>query len=327
MSMENLYLDSDEPVLLTAQNLVVDGIRHEAVLTGRRLILLRSDDQKAPHREIPLEAISSAIAGENALREPTITLVVTGPDGVLQTVCLVFIRAVSGRKNPQFEEWVNRLKERTRVTVQGPARPDPTGGTAGSPGVGVPAQQDHQGMAPVPSYVFRPHTPVSRQEQAGIAKAAAVVIIIALVVVGALFAAPLLKTKAPEGPVPPGSQGSSPGPAAPAETPALSPSLSPLPAPAAEPQVLVPPSGVWVRIQYPGAFVGLIGTRGSMREVNATGDRFYQIPATGGIIEAEINKMDGSGNLLAVELYRDGSRVTRVNSTAPHARVYLNAVV
>jgi hypothetical protein len=94
------------------------------------------------------------------------------------------------------------------------------------------------------------------------------------------------------------------------------------PSPLSPPQMLVPASGVWVRVQYPGNFTGTVGTmQGGMREVNTSGEQFYQLPAREGIVDVSLQKQEGSRDELAVEVYRDGLLVTRSNTTAPRGTV------
>ncbi len=322
-TMQNLYLTSDESIVLTSQNVVIDGIRHEAVLTSRRLIVVRLDDPKASHQAIPLAAIRSAIAGENTLHEPTITLSLASPDGVLNTVQLVFIRLASEHRNNQYDEWVARLKEHVSVSTAEPAGPTSPPGTPGT--------ADHPGTPRVPSYVFHPPKPVSPPPESGIAKIAIAVIVIAALLI-AVFAGSQLLSANPAGgtqpAVPPGAAAppsTTGAPPVPTPSPALTVQPSATPAPA--PEVLVPSSGIWVRVQYPGTFTGYIGTRGSMRQVNSTGDRFYQIPTTGGVIEGEIRKSESTGDELAVTVYKDGTLIKRINTTVPAGTLYLNIPV
>ena len=78
--MDNTYLSSDEPVLLTNHKIIIAGVRHEAVLTGKR-ILLTEESSGTVIEDIPFTALGMVTAGENALREPTLTLSFTTPTG------------------------------------------------------------------------------------------------------------------------------------------------------------------------------------------------------------------------------------------------------
>lgn len=83
------------------------------------------------------------------------------------------------------------------------------------------------------------------------------------------------------------------------------------------PASLIPQTGVWVRINYPNEFTGLVGTAGAEREVGDTGERFYQVSTSTGTVSAQIQKADGSGDPLTVEVYKDGELVIKKSTTAP----------
>ena len=69
----------------------------------------------------------------------------------------------------------------------------------------------------------------------------------------------------------------------------------------------VPPTGVWVRVRSPGNYTGYVGAEGYSLDVNASGERFYQIPILTGMIEGSIANQDTSGGLLEVSIFRGGS--------------------
>ena len=74
-------------------------------------------------------------------------------------------------------------------------------------------------------------------------------------------------------------------------------------------QITIPPTGIWVRVEYPGNFYGWLGIPGSLRGVNSSGSVIYRIPDSAEIIQVNMYKTDNSGNPLSVEVIRDG-RVT-----------------
>lgn len=86
-------------------------------------------------------------------------------------------------------------------------------------------------------------------------------------------------------------------------------------------KMLVPTSGVWVHIKYQNEFSGTVGTPNALRDVSATGEQFYQVPTSTGTVSASITKVDGSGDLLTVEIYKDGKLVTDKSTTAPMGTV------
>jgi hypothetical protein len=83
----------------------------------------------------------------------------------------------------------------------------------------------------------------------------------------------------------------------------------------------VPESGVWVRIRYEGNFAGQVGLSGGLRQVSGTGDQFYQIPTNNGVIDVTVEKLDGSGNVLAVDIYKNGSMVKNSTVATPRGAI------
>ena len=86
-------------------------------------------------------------------------------------------------------------------------------------------------------------------------------------------------------------------------------------------QVMVPPNGVWVRASYPGSYIGLIGTPGNQLEVSGTGDKFYPISTSDGIVAAALQKKDGSGDKILLEVYRNGVMLKRESTVTPRGIV------
>jgi hypothetical protein len=82
-------------------------------------------------------------------------------------------------------------------------------------------------------------------------------------------------------------------------------------------QLVIPPSGVWVRASYSGTYIGLIGTPGNQIEVTGTGDKFYPISTSDGIVAAVLQKKDGSGDKIILEIYKNGVMVRRETTTTP----------
>ena len=112
-------------------------------------------------------------------------------------------------------------------------------------------------------------------------------------------------------------------------TPTVSPSPTPqitiLPTP--QPTLSMPDKGVWVKVQYPGNFSGRVGTAGNMKQVNASGDQYYQIPINDGIVEVLLKKEDGSGNVLTVEIYQNGRLVTRSTKATPFGSIEVREMI
>jgi len=109
------------------------------------------------------------------------------------------------------------------------------------------------------------------------------------------------------------------------QTPAVQQTSSPqiTVVPTAQTTLMIPEKGVWVRIYYIGNFTGRVGTSGDIKQVNASGEHFYQLPITEGFVEASVQKQDGSGNVLTIEVYQNGKMVARSSKATPGATVDL----
>jgi hypothetical protein len=114
----------------------------------------------------------------------------------------------------------------------------------------------------------------------------------------------------------------------PTQTPTLSasaaPSLQATPAPTAVPQFSIPPTGVWARITTTGNFTGSIGPAGRMQTVSGSGTRFYQIPARNEIVEVAIQKQDGSGTPLTIDVFNNGVPVGNATTSSPRGALDLH---
>jgi len=84
---------------------------------------------------------------------------------------------------------------------------------------------------------------------------------------------------------------------------------------------VIPGTGVWVRVTYNGTFYGKYGNPGGLREVRGTGDQFYQIKDTSGLVQASFEKLDDSGETLIVGVYNNGTQVTQVEKRMPRATI------
>ena len=108
--------------------------------------------------------------------------------------------------------------------------------------------------------------------------------------------------------------------------PGTEPTLLPTPTIQQTPQptpVIIPPTGVWVRVSYPRSYYGWVGNTGSLRGVNGSGDQIYKIPVIDGFVQAQIFKSDNSGDTLTVEVYRDGDVISVRNVSIPMGSIEL----
>jgi len=82
-------------------------------------------------------------------------------------------------------------------------------------------------------------------------------------------------------------------------------------------QALVPPTGTWVRVTYPGTYTGLIGTPGNLKDVTDTGEHLYSISTNDGIVSISVQKNDGSADKILAEVYKNGVMVKSGSTTTP----------
>ena len=114
-------LKSDESIVLTAQLVKVKSVPFELVLTNRRLIIIDSEKNAVPTQQIPLVTIRNVMAGENAIRDPVITLTVLTDTADTREVALTFARQTPGERRREADEWVKVLKRYVADTVSHPA--------------------------------------------------------------------------------------------------------------------------------------------------------------------------------------------------------------
>ena len=115
--MDNLNLNSDETIIQKTQNVIIKGVRHEAVLTSRRLILI-DNETSSIHENIPFAEMNLAISGVNKLREPIITLIVDSHGDEKRTIELVFIHIIGEKNIVDLEKCLSILKEHN-VPIEG----------------------------------------------------------------------------------------------------------------------------------------------------------------------------------------------------------------
>ena len=158
--------------------------------------------------------------------------------------------------------------------------------------------------------------------------AVTIIIVILAIVAGAFIYSMILPGTTKEPPVPQVTPS-----IAPETTVTLTPAVTRVPTPqitltpAPQPTALIPENGVWVIVQYTGNFTGRVGSSGNLKQVNSTGDQYYQIPINDGIVEVVIQKEDGSGDVLTVEVYQNGRLVTRSTKATPYGTVEIHETV
>jgi hypothetical protein len=87
--------------------------------------------------------------------------------------------------------------------------------------------------------------------------------------------------------------------------------------------VLIPQSGLWVRINSSGPYLGQAGNPDLLKPVSGTGNQMYKIENSNGIVQIDVKKQDNSGSPLSVEIYKDGYRLASRTVTAPMGSIDL----
>ncbi|WP_321507887.1 zinc-ribbon domain-containing protein [uncultured Methanoregula sp.] len=143
MAYPDLY--NDESVLLNAQNVKVKSVTFEAVLTTKRLILVDSKKHLIAPQEILLATLRDVEEGENAIRDPTITLSLITNSGATRQMILTFSKTSGGDRKRECDEWIRILRQNLSPTFQHQMRPNPE--------VPTPPPEPVHVFAPQPTYV------------------------------------------------------------------------------------------------------------------------------------------------------------------------------
>ena len=104
-------LRSDEMVLVRTQEVYVKSIPFEGILTNKRIVLVDRAKNLLPPKEIPLATIKDVEGGENAIRDPVVTVTVITRSGETRQIVLTFTRTAGGNRIKERDEWVKTLKE------------------------------------------------------------------------------------------------------------------------------------------------------------------------------------------------------------------------
>ncbi len=279
------------------------------VLTAKNFIL--RDESGKVIEEIQLTSLGNVTAGENSLREPTLTLTITAQTGETRLIELIYARQPGGLNIQERDKSFEILRDHA-ITV-----PE------------IPKKSEAEVTARLTAQEWMP---TSYKDSAGdqareipgkgrsqILTIASIIIILAVIAGVGLFYHPSGTGNTPLNPVNatpvPTAILTAASPSPPPTTESPQPTITP--GPVATPEVSIPSTGVWVRIQYPGNYTGSIGAQGTTIPVNSSGDHVYTLPVRDGSIEGSIEKQDSSNSRLEVGIYQDGSLVQLLNTTKP----------
>jgi hypothetical protein len=144
LSYPELY--SDERVVLQAQNVKVKSVSFEVVLTTRRLVLIDSKKNSIPPQEINLATLKDVESGENAIRDPTITISIITISGNTRQMVLTFSKTSGGERRRECEDWVRALRQNITSTIYHPVTQVPVPRETEAPPAAVqpPASAPHR---------------------------------------------------------------------------------------------------------------------------------------------------------------------------------------
>ncbi|WP_321507026.1 zinc ribbon domain-containing protein [uncultured Methanoregula sp.] len=100
---------NNEKILLRTEGVNVKSIPFEGVLTDQRIILVDQARNVLPPKDILLSTIRQILPGENAIRDPTLTIYVTGDRNETRQMVLTFSRDAGGNRLKERDEWVQLL--------------------------------------------------------------------------------------------------------------------------------------------------------------------------------------------------------------------------
>jgi DNA-directed RNA polymerase subunit RPC12/RpoP len=180
----------------------------------------------------------------------------------------------------------------------------------------LPKQPAPAGMPPASPFPQSSPAP-------GFPRRIAVIVMVILVVIGGAFLYMAFLSGAPSRQETPATVPPTvvPATSVPTPLPTTPPPVTTSSPPTPAPTPAVPSTGVWVKVKYSGGWAGSYGVPGGLQQVTGTGDQFYQIPAGDGIVQVSFQKLDGSGNALIVEVYKNGILIQSDRTTAPKGTV------
>jgi hypothetical protein len=339
--MGSPYLSSNESIILSTNNVVVNTVLAEVILTNERLMLIDARHTELQPQDIPFHAIETVTIGENSNQDPMLSLsLVTGP-GVTLAIGIVFPQPPKMRRVAERDEWANRLKELSIISARDggikateilpPWVPGPLPEEAGAGDTRAPKSETESKFRNPPLAPRKPQKPAAPKNRMAIAAVVLVIVVIALAAGAYLFAPSLFgRSSTPLPPVTPSPTTAVPVTPTPVPataiataTPAATTPVSA--APTIAPQVIIPQTGVWVQVTYEGAFTGSAGAPGRFRDIHDTGDHVYQLPVKDEIVTVTLQKEDNTGRKLTVSIYNEGKLIKSGSVSAPKGNVIISA--
>lgn len=340
--MGSPYLNSKESIILSTNNILVNTVPAEAILTNERLMLVDARHAELRPQDIPFHAIETVTIGENSDQDPMLSLsLVTGP-GITQALGIVFPQPQKMRRVAERDEWATRIRELSIISArEGGTRPmeilppwvpgqlfgETGSGAAPVSGPAADSQFRNPPLAP-----RKPRELTGAKNTTAIAAVVAILAVIALAAGVYLFAPSIFgQGGTPPSPVTPDSTAVSPTiptpvpptVATPVTTTAATVRMTTVPPAAAE--VSIPKTGVWIRVNYEGSYSGTAGAPGRFTTITGAGDTVHRLSVKKEIVSATIQKQDNSGRKMTIEIYDEGKLISSASVTAPNGTVSMNA--
>jgi len=325
--MGSPYLNSDESIILSTHNILIDAAVSEVILTNRRLLIVDSGNVRFQHKEMSFAAIETVTNMESGSGDPAISLAVFARSGGTNPMQLVFSQQPRSQRTGERDEWTQKIKEQVELLPEGTTKEyvDFAADEAEeqkklNESRNTPAEAEDKN--PPASSGPRSKTSIaSRKPPATSGKkiliATAAIIVVILLIAGAAFIYPAFMSPKTSVPLP----AVTPAPTTiativPVTTAVITaeptpvPAVTPIQTSGSQPQNNISGNGVWVRIGYDGEYIGTIGVGGRLREVKGTGGNFYQIPAAStDIVFISIQKLDTAGLPMTVEIFNNGKKI------------------
>ena len=342
--MGNPYLASDESIILATHNILIKSVRSDVILTNQRLIISDSSHTQFRPQTIPLAAVMTVTTGESGLGDPVITLSLAAAHDATEPLELIFQQKARQNRQQECNDWVWKLGEltitaREKAAQEGVTLADLVAVITSEKTATVDAGDEENPLVQIAPVTSRPSTSgkppaFSRRPRASRNLALSLqLLLLSSQLPGEFTWLPSpCREKPPCRAVPVTTTTevtrvpsmSTTVPALITTVPVIlvtpAPTLSPVMTtpPAASPQLIIPKTGVWVRVTSPGNYTGSIGTAGNLRDIAGTGEQFYQIPAApDAMIDVIIQKESGAGDMLSADIYNAGVLVKHGSTTAP----------
>jgi len=331
--MGSPYLSSNESIVLSTNNVVVNSVPAEAILTNERLMLIDTRHAELRPQDVPFHAIETVTISEDSAGDPVVSLSLVTAPGVTVSIGITFPQQPKMKRLAERDEWANRIRELSIVTIRAggskpveilpPWVPGPLPESADektSAAATESADTESKFRNP-PLMPRRTHEPEKPKNTLAIAAVVAVIVIIALVAVVYIFVPSFFGGGStplqPATPAPTAPQTIAATPVPTTEVPIATPTPAVSSTPGA-PAVLTPPdTGVYLRVTYSGKYNGTAGAPGRFRDIADSGNHLYQLSVRDMIVRSTIQKQDAGGGKLTVELFSEGKLLRTESTSAP----------